>query len=139
MTMSSADNSYLSLSLSSLYPTYRNMNSTLHDDAVNTTRNESRRNATPRKSRLLSRKTSHSVIERRRRDKINEGLIHLQDTVPACRQELKELLECKVKMNKKNAKKSPDEIQVEIDRLFNEKSASEMVLEKLVSLGFSSS
>jgi hypothetical protein len=89
--------------------------------------------ATPRKgaARVLKRKTSHSVIERRRREKINEGLIHLQSTVPACRLELRELLECKVR-NKKKAK-SKDEVQVQVDKLLEDKSNSEMVLEKLVS------
>lgn len=87
----------------------------------------------PRKSRPLRRKTSHSVIERRRREKINEGLIHLQHTVPACRQELRELLECKVSMNKKNARRTAADLQDEVDRLLEDKIASQMVLEKLVS------
>lgn len=84
-------------------------------------------------SRPLKRKTSHSVIERRRREKINEGLIHLQDTVPACRAELRELLECKAKSNKANTRKSEKELQSHIEKMLEEKSASEMVLEKLVS------
>ncbi|KAL9932703.1 hypothetical protein V8E36_008402 [Tilletia maclaganii] len=42
--------------------------------------------------RPRSRKTSHSVIERRRRQKINERLIHLQCSVPACREEAELLL-----------------------------------------------
>ncbi|CAD6905452.1 unnamed protein product [Tilletia controversa] len=42
--------------------------------------------------RPRSRKTSHSVIERRRRQKINERLIHLQCSVPACKEEAEMLL-----------------------------------------------
>ncbi|UZJ56165.1 hypothetical protein CBS101457_005485 [Exobasidium rhododendri] len=88
--------------------------------------------AAKRKSRPLQRKTSHSVIERRRRGKINEGLIHLQNVVPACRQELRELLECKVSSRKKNSLISDDkEVRSEVNRLLKEKCGSQMVLEKL--------
>lgn len=116
-----------------LPPLYRTMTFSPKVRAANVNQDDKTR-ATPRKSRPLRRKTSHSVIERRRREKINEGLIHLQDIVPACRQELKELLDCKVKMNKKNAKRSLIELQTEVENLSKEKSNSEMVLEKLVSL-----
>lgn len=40
-----------------------------------------------RRSRVLKRKTDHSLIERRRRDKINGRLVALQSLVPACRAE----------------------------------------------------
>lgn len=41
----------------------------------------------PRRRRACppNRKTDHSVIERRRREKINDRLLHLQRLVPACR------------------------------------------------------
>jgi hypothetical protein len=90
----------------------------------------------PRTSRPLKRKTSHSVIERRRREKINEGLIHLQNTIPACRLELQELLLCKAKNNKANIKKSDEEMRAHVENLMKEKSGSEMVLEKLVNPSF---
>ncbi|PWZ01359.1 hypothetical protein BCV70DRAFT_198787 [Testicularia cyperi] len=48
-----------------------------------------------RKSRVLSRKTDHSVIERRRREKINEKLVFLQNLVPACLLECQDLIERK--------------------------------------------
>ncbi|EPQ32419.1 uncharacterized protein PFL1_00615 [Pseudozyma flocculosa PF-1] len=47
----------------------------------------------PKKSRVLRRKTDHSVIERRRREKINEKLVQLQSVVPACRRECQDLFE----------------------------------------------
>jgi len=64
-----------------------------------------------RKSRVLSRKTDHSVIERRRREKINERLIRLQETVPACREEATEMLASKLI---KKRKRTEEEIQKEI-------------------------
>lgn len=73
-----------------------------------------------RKSRVLSRKTDHSVIERRRREKINERLIRLQETVPACREEATEMLSAKLI---KKRKRTEEEIKVEI--------GEKMVLEKL--------
>lgn len=72
-----------------------------------------------RTSRALHRKTDHSVIERRRREKINDRLICLQSTVPACREKARECIE----------KKSPsgtcgtDDIDARI--------GSDIVLEKL--------
>ncbi|SAM82932.1 uncharacterized protein UBRO_03473 [Ustilago bromivora] len=48
-----------------------------------------------RKSRVLRRKTDHSIIERRRREKINEKLVALQNIVPACRKECQDLIERK--------------------------------------------
>ncbi|WFD34307.1 aspartate--tRNA ligase [Malassezia cuniculi] len=65
--------------------------------------------------RTLSRKTEHSVIERRRREKINDRLVCLQRTVPACRDKAVELLR----------RRSPD------DEDIDERISSEMVLEKL--------
>ena len=43
-----------------------------------------------RRARPLHRRTDHSVIERRRREKINERLLHLQYMVPACRDQARE-------------------------------------------------
>lgn len=51
-----------------------------------------------RKSRVLRRKTDHSIIERRRREKINEKLVALQNIVPACRKECQDLIEKKFVM-----------------------------------------
>lgn len=83
-------------------------------------------------SRPLRRKTSHSVIERRRREKINEGLISLQQIVPACRQELKELLDVKSQSSKGASRKTQAQLTCEADRLLEEKIGTQMVLEKLV-------
>ncbi len=44
---------------------------------------------------MLRRKTDHSVIERRRREKINEKLVALQNLVPACRKECQDLIDRK--------------------------------------------
>lgn len=88
----------------------------------------------PRKSRVLRRKTDHSVIERRRREKINERLIRLQEMVPACRDEVMEMLDKKpLKRNgaggsgKANLLTDEGERKAEIER----KCSEEMVLEKL--------
>lgn len=86
---------------------------------------------TTRKNRPLRRKTSHSVIERRRREKINEGLISLQYLVPACRDELHELLLSKAQSNKRNLKRSKQEVEKEVEELLLQKIESQMVLEKL--------
>ncbi|PWN38500.1 uncharacterized protein FA14DRAFT_27511 [Meira miltonrushii] len=86
---------------------------------------------TTRKNRPLRRKTSHSVIERRRREKINEGLISLQHLVPACRDELHELLLSKAQSNKRNLKRSKQEVEKEVEGLLQQKIESQMVLEKL--------
>ncbi|GAC93106.1 hypothetical protein PHSY_000668 [Pseudozyma hubeiensis SY62] len=53
------------------------------------------KDGTRRKSRVLRRKTDHSIIERRRREKINEKLVALQSIVPACRKECQDLIEKK--------------------------------------------
>lgn len=53
------------------------------------------KDGTRRKSRVLRRKTDHSIIERRRREKINEKLVALQNIVPACRKECQDLIERK--------------------------------------------
>lgn len=98
-----------------------------------------------RKSRVLRRKTDHSVIERRRREKINLRLIELQEMVPACREEALEVLS-KKKMSpatssctsSRRGKKTEEEVQKmeeeaakyreqETQRRLKE----EMVLEKL--------
>lgn len=89
---------------------------------------------TSRKSRPLRRKTSHSVIERRRREKINEGLISLQHLVPACRDELEELLLCKAQANKRNARRPQQDVKAEVEATLREKIDTQMVLEKLVSV-----
>lgn len=73
----------------------------------------------PRTSRALHRKTDHSVIERRRREKINDRLVCLQNTVPACRQKARECL-------LKKASATP----MEMDDI-HARIASDMVLEKL--------
>ena len=65
--------------------------------------------------RTLTRKTDHSVIERRRREKINERLVCLQHTVPACRAKALALVQ----------RRSPDA------RDAHARIAREMVLEKL--------
>ncbi|WFD21217.1 hypothetical protein MCAP1_003478 [Malassezia caprae] len=73
----------------------------------------------PRTSRALHRKTDHSVIERRRREKINDRLVCLQNTVPACREKARDCLLKKASA----APMEADEISARI--------ASDMVLEKL--------
>lgn len=88
--------------------------------------------ARKRKSRVLRRKTDHSIIERRRREKINERLIRLQDVVPACREEVFELLEKKplkegTPVAKAAAKMTPEQKQESMEKRCRE----EMVLEKL--------
>lgn len=87
---------------------------------------------TKRKSRVLRRKTDHSVIERRRREKINERLIRLQDVVPACREEVFELLEKKPPKGgasgaRAAAKLTPEQKKEQMETRCRE----EMVLEKL--------
>jgi hypothetical protein len=86
---------------------------------------------TTRKSRPLRRKTSHSVIERRRREKINEGLITLQATVPACREELQALLLVKAQSDRKNARKAKEVVVAEVEGAVSDKIAGTMMLEKL--------
>lgn len=69
--------------------------------------------APKRRARAPHRKTDHSVIERRRREKINDRLLQLQQLVPACRAQALEYFE----------KKSPDGPEDQI--------RTELVLEKL--------
>ncbi|CEH12816.1 STEROL REGULATORY ELEMENT-BINDING PROTEIN [Ceraceosorus bombacis] len=83
--------------------------------------------ASTRKTRPLRRKTSHSVIERRRREKINERLIRLQESVPACRQEAQEMLSSKLSNVKGKKRLAEADRQEEIERRIKQ----EMVLEKL--------
>ncbi|PWN22357.1 hypothetical protein BCV69DRAFT_297649 [Microstroma glucosiphilum] len=80
-----------------------------------------------RKSRVLSRKTHHSVIERRRREKINERLIRLQCLIPACREEALDLLSTKPPKAARGKGVSPETKAKEIERSLS----GEMVLEKL--------
>ncbi|CAO1614565.1 unnamed protein product [Sympodiomycopsis kandeliae] len=80
-----------------------------------------------RKSRVLRRKTDHSVIERRRREKINERLIRLQEMIPACREEALEHLERKPPKGARGAKVDAEVRKQEIARSLSET----MVLEKL--------
>lgn len=100
-------------------------------EEVVTTNGSTSTNTTTRKNRPLRRKTSHSVIERRRREKINEGLISLQHLVPACRDELHELLLSKAQSNKRNLKRSKQEVEKEVEGLLLQKIDTQMVLEKL--------
>ncbi|KDN45251.1 hypothetical protein K437DRAFT_294626 [Tilletiaria anomala UBC 951] len=98
----------------------------------------------PRTSRVLKRKTDHSLIERRRRDKINERLVRLQNIVPACKAEAEELLRSKPpppavavpvgdagaprpRRGSRRAKQSPVWTQEQLDRRID----GDMVLEKL--------
>ncbi|CAO1638021.1 unnamed protein product [Parajaminaea phylloscopi] len=86
-----------------------------------------------RKSRVLRRKTDHSVIERRRREKINERLVRLQDVVPACRDEVFDILERKpikgggAAGTRNAAKLTPQQRQQAMEKRCRE----EMILEKL--------
>ncbi|SPO27477.1 uncharacterized protein UTRI_10594 [Ustilago trichophora] len=106
------------------------------------------KDGTRRKSRVLRRKTDHSIIERRRREKINEKLVALQNIVPACRKECQDLIERKfvtpLKEREDNndaasspaAKRNPKRKREE-DKLnkarneMSEKVRTSMVLEKL--------
>ena len=105
------------------------------------------KDGTRRKSRVLRRKTDHSIIERRRREKINEKLVSLQNIVPACRKECQDLIERKFvtpsresqgdamesnPSSKRSAKRKREEEK--LDRAKNEMSEkikTTMVLEKL--------
>lgn len=80
---------------------------------------------------MLRRKTDHSVIERRRREKINLRLIELQSLVPACLEEAVETLERKKPSGsgKGRGKKTMDEEEIKRER--ERKLKEEMVLEKL--------
>lgn len=97
-----------------------------------------------RKSRVLRRKTDHSIIERRRREKINEKLVALQNLVPACRKECQDLIERKVTppsrieagentiTSKRNVKRKREAEKLEKAKAeMNDKIRSSMVLEKL--------
>ncbi|SOV06008.1 uncharacterized protein UDID_03473 [Ustilago sp. UG-2017a] len=100
-----------------------------------------------RKSRVLRRKTDHSIIERRRREKINEKLVALQNIVPACRKECQDLIERKFvaplretedddargsSASKKTAKRKREEEKLEKAKdEMTEKIQTSMVLEKL--------
>jgi Helix-loop-helix DNA-binding domain len=80
-----------------------------------------------RKSRVLKRKTDHSLIERRRREKINERLIRLQTLIPACAAEGFDLLRSKPLPKHRRAKKGAGWTEEEMW----EKMQKDMVLEKL--------
>ncbi len=85
-----------------------------------------------RKSRVLKRKTDHSVIERRRREKINDRLIRLQTLVPACQEEAFEVLGNKPLPKHRRASRSNgmnEQAWSQEEMLV--KMQSEMVLEKL--------
>ena len=97
-----------------------------------------------RKSRVLRRKTDHSIIERRRREKINEKLVALQNIVPACRKECQDLFERKFAAplratddddgtaTKRNAKRRREEEKLDKAKTeMSEKIRTTMVLEKL--------
>lgn len=73
-----------------------------------------------RTSRALHRKTDHSVIERRRREKINDRLVCLQSTVPACREKAREYVQKKASGS---APLEGEELEARI--------GADMVLEKL--------
>ncbi|SPO27133.1 uncharacterized protein UTRI_10594_B [Ustilago trichophora] len=106
------------------------------------------KDGTRRKSRVLRRKTDHSIIERRRREKINEKLVALQNIVPACRKECQDLIERKFitplkesednndatsnPAAKRNAKRKREEDKLDKARNeMSEKIRTSMVLEKL--------
>ncbi|KAJ1023481.1 hypothetical protein NDA16_003098 [Ustilago loliicola] len=105
------------------------------------------KDGTRRKSRVLRRKTDHSIIERRRREKINEKLVALQNIVPACRKECHDLIERKfvtplreaedndtasIVASKKTAKRKREEEKLEKAKdEMTEKIQTSMVLEKL--------
>lgn len=74
-----------------------------------------------RSARVLHRKTDHSVIERRRREKINDRLVCLQHTVPACREKAWDVLK---------RKPGPGGIAPSDEQL-EKRLHSDMVLEKL--------
>lgn len=76
---------------------------------------------------MLRRKTDHSVIERRRREKINERLIRLQEMVPACREEALDCLDKKPPKAARGAKVDAETKHREIEKCLSET----MVLEKL--------
>lgn len=85
-----------------------------------------------RKSRVLSRKTDHSLIERRRREKINSQLIRLQSLIPACREEAQDLLSAKPPP--KASKRGKEGVSTDVKARKNEIEQSldrEIVLEKL--------
>lgn len=100
-----------------------------------------------RKSRVLRRKTDHSIIERRRREKINEKLVALQNLVPACRKECQDLIDRKYaapvaasdnldaqdgSTSKRSAKRKREEEKLEKAKAeMSDKVRSSMVLEKL--------
>lgn len=106
------------------------------------------KDGTRRKSRVLRRKTDHSIIERRRREKINEKLVSLQNIVPACRKECQDLIERKFTTplratddnqadsysisTKRNAKRKREEERLDKAKSeMSEKIRTSMVLEKL--------
>ncbi|CBQ72634.1 conserved hypothetical protein [Sporisorium reilianum SRZ2] len=105
------------------------------------------KDGTRRKSRVLRRKTDHSIIERRRREKINEKLVALQNIVPACRKECQDLFERKFATplrpnddnearqgtaTKRDAKRKRDEEKFDKAKSeMSEKIRTNMVLEKL--------
>ncbi|KAF6767594.1 Myc-type, basic helix-loop-helix (bHLH) domain protein [Kalmanozyma brasiliensis GHG001] len=103
------------------------------------------KDGTRRKSRVLRRKTDHSIIERRRREKINEKLVALQNLVPACRKECQDLIERKfttparandagdtVSAPRQNAKRKREEEKVDkAKKDMSDKISTSMVLEKL--------
>lgn len=88
-----------------------------------------------RKSRLLSRKTDHSVIERRRREKMNEKLVTLQNLIPACQLECRAMIDRKFQPDEQadEAKKSERSFEREqrARESFARKTETTMVLEKL--------
>ncbi|CDR98958.1 uncharacterized protein SPSC_06256 [Sporisorium scitamineum] len=105
------------------------------------------KDGTRRKSRVLRRKTDHSIIERRRREKINEKLVALQNIVPACRKECQDFFERKFATplrptddneasrgaaTKRDAKRKRDEERLgKAKSEMSEKIRTNMVLEKL--------
>lgn len=102
------------------------------------------KDGTRRRSRVLRRKTDHSIIERRRREKINEKLVALQNLVPACRKECQDLIDRKfdtaspnndvgnLSAAKRDAKRKREEEKLDKARHdMNEKVKTNMVLEKL--------
>ncbi|PWN47442.1 hypothetical protein IE53DRAFT_390425 [Violaceomyces palustris] len=81
-----------------------------------------------KKPRVLRRKTDHSIIERRRREKINERLIRLQEIIPACRKEVEENF---YKKNPAGGANPGGGRAKKVTKSLEERIGSEMMLEKL--------
>jgi hypothetical protein len=71
-------------------------------NAASVTSKKKQPNATSAAGRKIARKTAHSLIERRRRSKMNEEFSTLKDMIPACRgQDMHKLAILQVRCNHK--------------------------------------